>query len=114
MFSSFSSANTHNSIYHQRNYGDDNMHLSDPDLDPLISNGSATSTPSKGIVLNKREYRSHSERWGRFRLGVFSVCIFFVIYFCFIVGTWSDQHPQIIVNIPPSDESLPGPRGNDH
>lgn len=85
------------------------------DLDPLIvgsSNGGGGSKSSKGIAINKREYRlSQTEKCGRLRLGVFSICIFFVIYFCFAIGTWSDRRLQIIVNVPPSDDTLPGPKG---
>lgn len=78
----------------------------DPDLDPLIKPFRA-----KGIIINRREHRTHVEKWGRIRLGIISICMFFVIYICFAVSTWSEQRPQIIVNIPPNDESLPGPIG---
>lgn len=78
------------------------------DLDPLIK----TSIGAKGIVLNRREYRANSvEKWGRIRLAFISMALFFLIYICFAVGSWSEQRPQIIVNIPPNDDSLPGPKG---
>lgn len=81
----------------------------DPDLDPLIRH-SRTST--KGIVINRREHRiTHVEKWGRIRLSIISICLFFVIYICFAVSTWSEERRQIIVHIPPNDESLPGPKG---
>lgn len=68
-----------------------------------------------GIISNRRDNRkSHTERWGRIRLGIFSMCFVFFIYICFNVGLWVDQRPPIIVNIPPMDESLPGPRGTFH
>lgn len=78
------------------------------DLDPLIK----TSIGTKGIILNKREIRANNlEKWGRARLAFVSMSLFFLIYICFAVRTWSEQHPQIIVNIPPNDETLPGPKG---
>lgn len=79
----------------------------DPDLDPLIRTSRA-----KGIAFNRREHRiSHVEKWGRIRLGIMSICLFFVIYVCFAMNAWSEQRPQIVVNVPPNDESLPGPIG---
>lgn len=79
----------------------------DPDLDPLIRPSRA-----KGLVINRREHRiNHVEKLGRIRLGIISICLFFVIYICFAISTWSEQRPQIVVNIPPNDESLPGPFG---
>lgn len=79
----------------------------DPDLDPLIR-----QSRTKGIAINRREQRMiHAEKWGRIRLGIISICLFFVIYVCFAMSTWPEQRPQIIVNIPPNDESLPGPSG---
>lgn len=79
----------------------------DPDLDPLIRPSRA-----KGTIINRREHRlTHLEKWGRIRLAIISLCLFFVIYVCFAASAWSDQRPQIIVNIPPNDESLPGPFG---
>lgn len=65
-----------------------------------------------GLATNRRDYRkSHAENWGRIRLGILSSCFVFLIYICFSIGIWVDQRPQIVVNIPPMDESLPGPRG---
>lgn len=86
----------------------------DPDLDPLITRGAASIKPTnaKGLLNNRRDHRlSHLERWGRIRLVCLSMSLFFVIYICFSVGAWSDQRPQIIVRIPPNDDSLPGPKG---
>ncbi len=78
----------------------------DPDLDPLIRPSRA-----KGIAINRREHRiTQVEKWGRIRLGVISICLFFVIYICFAMSTW-DQRPQMIVNVPPNDAELPGPIG---
>lgn len=86
------------------------MSTTDPDLDPLIS--TSDGVPNGRPILNRRDYRiSQSDRWGRIRLGVLSVCIFFLIYFCFLLDTWSVQRPQMIVNVPPLDDSLPGPKG---
>lgn len=64
-------------------------------------------------VINRRDQRKmHTEKWGRIRLGVLSVSFFCVIYFCFTIGSWDDQQgSQFIVNIPPMDDSLPGPKG---
>lgn len=66
-----------------------------------------------GGVLNRRDQRKlHAEKWGRIRLGVLSIFFFCIIYFCFTLGSWEEQQaPQFIVNIPPLDESLPGPKG---
>lgn len=81
----------------------------DPDLDPLIIN----DIPTKGIIINKREHRiNYVENNSRLRFGVLTISLFLFIYVCFMFGTWSDdQRPQIIVNVPPIDENLPGPKG---
>ncbi|KAJ6643681.1 hypothetical protein Bhyg_08646, partial [Pseudolycoriella hygida] len=64
------------------------------------------------ITNNRRDHRiSHVEKWCRIQLGVISICVFFVIYICFAKSTWSEVRHQIIVNVPPNDESLPGPIG---
>lgn len=76
--------------------------------------GNGTRASRSGITTNRRDYprKFHQERWGRIRLGVLSICFVFLLYICFSVGIWVDgQRPPIIVNIPPMDESLPGPRG---
>lgn len=58
--------------------------------------------------------RSRSDKWGRIRLGVLSLGFLFIIYFGFLFGTEdSIRSPTILVNVPPQDESLPGPKGND-
>lgn len=78
------------------------------DQDLLIK----TSVKTTEIVLNRRENRAVSlEKWGRIRLTFISMVLFFFIYICFAVGSWSEQRPQIIVDIPPNDNSLPGPKG---
>lgn len=64
---------------------------------------------------NNRRYHHGSERCGRIRWGIASIAFVCVIYFCFVFGTWVDQRQaQIIVQIPPLDESLPGPKGICH
>lgn len=79
-----------------------------PDLDPLLEH---STTKRKGIILNRREIRAvQIEKCGRIRLGVLSVGLFFIIYFCFYIGTWTDE--IVLVSIPPDDENLPGPKGN--
>lgn len=72
------------------------------------------SSNRKGGIFNSRDYRkSHAEKWGRIHWGILSIGIFSIIYFCFTLGAWVDERPaQIVVNIPPVDDSLPSPRGN--
>lgn len=79
----------------------------------LISGGRPRHQNQRfGILSNRRDNRkTHTERWGRIRLGIFSMCFVFFIYICFNMGIWMDQRPPIIVNVPPMDDSLPGPKG---
>lgn len=79
----------------------------DPDLDPLIKPSRAKRT-----AIHRREHRiTIVEKRGRVRLLLISICLFFVIYICFAMSTWADETSQMIVNVPPMDESLPGPFG---
>lgn len=68
-----------------------------------------------GILSNRREYKkSHIEYWRSIRMGILSAFFVFFIYICITFSVWIDERPQIVVNIPPMDESLPGPRGKLH
>lgn len=61
--------------------------------------------------LNHR--RSHREKWARLHIGILIVSFFIVIYFCFSIDLNIDKRaPQIVVDVPPIDDSLDGPRGN--
>lgn len=83
------------------------------DLSAMVNLGGGSHTrPRRGILSNRRDQRkSSTERWGRIRLGILSICFLFVIYICFSIGLWVNPLPQIVVNVPPMDESLPGPKG---
>lgn len=75
----------------------------------------ASAIYQQNAYRNNRRYHHGSERWGRIRLGIASIGFVCVIYFCFVFGTWVDQRQsQMIVQIPPLDDSLPGPKGISH
>lgn len=64
--------------------------------------------------LNRLSYRrSHREKWARLHIGILIVSFFIVIYFCFSIDLNIDKRaPQIVVDVPPIDDTLDGPRGN--
>lgn len=95
--------------------------LNDEPLDDDSHDNGATNRLLSAAIYqqnayrNNRRYHHGSERWGRIRLGIASIVFICVIYFCFVFGTWVDQRQsQMVVNIPPLDDSLPGPKGNFH
>lgn len=56
--------------------------------------------------------RSHREKWARLHIGILIVSFFIVVYFCFSIDLNLDKRaPQIVVDVPPIDDSLDGPRG---
>lgn len=63
--------------------------------------------------LNRLDYRrSYRDKWGRIRLGILTIAFFIIIYLCFSINLTVDKRtPQMVVDIPPMDENLPGPRG---
>lgn len=79
----------------------------------LLLSSSTSSQQLQNAYRRNRRYHHGSERWGRIRLGIASIVFVCVIYFCFVFGTWMDdqRQSQMIVQIPPPDDSLPGPKG---
>lgn len=68
-------------------------------------------TKKKLIQLDNRRI-IHRDKWRRFHFGILFVFLSCVLYLCFSVNLNIDKRsPQIIVNIPPIDETLSGPRG---
>lgn len=62
--------------------------------------------------LHNNNRRSHREKWARLHIGILIVSFFIVIYFCFSIDLNLDKRaPQIVVDVPPIDDSLDGPRG---
>lgn len=72
------------------------------------------STNSTASKLNRLDHRrAHREKWGRIHIGILIVSFFSVIYLCFSLNLNVDKRsPQIIVDVPPIDDTLDGPRGN--
>lgn len=69
---------------------------------------------SANTKLNRSNHRrSHREKWARLHIGILIVSFFIVIYVCFSIDLNIDKRAtQIVVDVPPVDDSLDGPRGN--
>lgn len=67
------------------------------------------------IRFNRNEYnrRSHRDRWSRINIGLFTISFFSVVYLCVSLNLNVDKpSPQVIVDVPPIDVNLLGPKGN--
>lgn len=88
------------------------MRTADLGLDPLISASDGEPKGSRSIRNRRHSRMFQSERWGCILFGVLSVCICFFIYLYLFVIAWPANRPSQVVNVPPADDSLPGPKGN--
>lgn len=77
------------------------------------SNRKRTEHNSTAIKLNRLDNRrANREKWGRIHIGILIISFFSIVYLCFSVNINIDKRqPQIIVDVPPVDDTLDGPRG---
>lgn len=63
--------------------------------------------------FNRIEYRrSHRDKWNRINIGILTISFLSVVYFCVSMNLNVDKPaPQIIVDVPPVDTNLLGPKG---
>lgn len=87
---------------------------------PSSANGQQTKIDHDNRVLfkfttklNRCEYRrSHRDKWSRINIGILTISFLSVVYFCVSMNLNVDKpSPQIIVDVPPVDTNLLGPKG---
>lgn len=88
---------------------------------PTLTNQNRTNSSSNNKInnflanfkFNRNEHRrSHREKWSRINIGLITISFVSVVYLCFSVNLNFDKpSPQIIVDVPPIDTSLLGPKG---
>lgn len=78
-----------------------------------LSSGATAKRASYSVRKNRRDCRrAYSDRWNRKCLGLLPILFVLVIYMFFANQSGNEQSPTTpLVNVPPQDESVPGPKG---